>query len=43
MVKIIENESSFKFFRWFNDSTAAKDINELIVQKNDVNMFSDAA
>lgn len=41
MTKIVENNSSFKFFRWFDASTSAKDINELVLQKNDVNMFSD--
>lgn len=43
MTKIVENNSSFKFFRWFDESTSAKDINELVLQKNDVNMFSDPA
>ena len=35
-----ENYAGIKFFIWFDSSTSAKDINEQILQKNDVDLFS---
>lgn len=42
MMKFVENMPYAKFFRWFDNSTTQKDINEYVMAKNDVNAFSDA-
>lgn len=31
--------SEFSFFKWFNDGTKEKDINDLVLSKNNVNLF----
>lgn len=38
---IENNPSRFKFFKWFGKNTKAKDINEYVLEKNDVNLFVD--
>ena len=40
MMKMIQQNKPFKFFKWFNKNTHEKDINELVLSKNDVNIFS---
>ena len=43
MIKVIDRKDlDVKFFRWFNKNTKAKDINELVLAKNDPNIFSNA-
>lgn len=41
MVKLIKQNKDFKFFRWFNENTSEKDINDYIKAKGDVNIFTD--
>lgn len=41
MVKLIKRDNDFKFFRWFNENTQQKDINDYVKSKSDVNIFSD--
>ena len=41
MIKMMKSDKNFRYFRWFNKNTKSKDINELIVEKNNVNIFSD--
>jgi len=41
MTKLVEQNSNLKFFRWYDEDTSVKDINEFVLQKNDVNIFSD--
>ena len=43
MQKLVESKEEFKFFKWFNENTKQKDINEYVVFKDDVNIFSDKA
>ena len=43
MAKLLKNNANVKFFKWFDSNTSEKDINEAVLSKNDVNMFSDAA
>lgn len=40
MAKIIENNSNTRFLKWFNESTAQKDINEFVLANNNVNAFA---
>lgn len=40
MEKLIQRNADFKYFKWFDSTTKAKDINELVLEKNDVNIFS---
>lgn len=40
MVKLIQRPNDFKFFRWFNEKTQEKDINDFIKASGDVNAFS---
>lgn len=40
MSKAIKKYSDFKYFKWFNINTSAKDINEYVILKNDPNIFS---
>lgn len=42
MVKLIKKNKDFKFFRWFNENTREKDINDYIKAKNDVSIFTDS-
>ena len=41
MEKLIQGNNEFKYFKWFDTNTKAKDINELVLSSNDVNIFSD--
>lgn len=41
MSKFIDNSRDFKYFIWFDRSTEEKDINEYVLSKKDVNMFTD--
>lgn len=41
MVKLIKRDNDFKFFRWFNENTQEKDVNDYIKKKGDVNIFTD--
>ena len=41
MKKMIEENSQFKFFRWFNEKTEQKDINDYILKIDNVNAFVD--
>lgn len=41
MTKMIKNECHFKFFKWFNQNTKEKDINDYVISKNNVNIFTD--
>lgn len=42
MVKQIKkNPNDFKYFKWFSDSTKEKDINEYVLKKNNIMLFSD--
>ena len=43
MCKLVKINENLKFFKWFDSSTKEKDINELIISKNDVNIFNDPA
>lgn len=43
MTKLVSQGDEFKFFRWFDEDTTAKDVNEFVLQKNDVNIFNDPA
>lgn len=40
MMKLISRDANVKFFRWFNKNTQAKDINELVLAKKNLNLFS---
>ena len=40
-MKLIEKDVTSKFFMWFNNATKEKDINEYVLAKDDVNIFSD--
>lgn len=40
MVKLVRTQNDFKFFKWFNQNTKQKDINDYVIYKNDVNIFS---
>lgn len=39
--KLIEKNTSFKFFKWFNENIKEKDINDYILAINDLNVFTD--
>lgn len=41
MTKMLKNNCQFKFFKWFNQNTKEKDLNDYVVAKNNVNMFAD--
>ena len=41
MEKLIQGNNDYKYFKWFDSSTEAKDINELVLKNEDVNIFSD--
>lgn len=40
-MKMVETGRAAKIFKWFDESTPEKDINEYVVSHNDVNAFSD--
>ena len=41
MQKLIQGNNEYKFFKWFDANIKAKDINELVQKKSNVNIFSD--
>ena len=41
MCKLVKSNEDLKFFKWFSASTKEKDINELVISKQNVNIFSD--
>lgn len=43
MIKSIKQNKNFKYFLWFNKNTKQKDINEYVLYKNNVNVFSKSA
>ena len=43
MMRLLKKENDFKYFRWFNKNTQQKDINDYVLFKDNVNMFSDPA
>ena len=43
MCKLVKSNEDLKFFKWFSTSTKEKDINELVISKQNVNIFSDPA
>lgn len=43
MEKLVKSDNDFKFFRWFDDTTPEKDINEYVLSSKNVNIFSDPA
>jgi DNA primase len=40
MKKVVSSKHDFKFFNWFNSNTKEKDINDYILSKNNVNIFT---
>jgi hypothetical protein len=40
--KAVERGGDYLFFRWFDDATRAKDVNEAVLAAGDPSMFSDA-
>lgn len=40
MKKLIQKNTNIKFFRWFNQNTKQKDINDYVIAQNDVNIFA---
>ena len=43
MTKLLKNGSDFKYFKWFNKNTQQKDINEYIISKGNVNIFTNTS
>ena len=43
MARMIKRNADVKYFKWFDSTTKEKDINDFVLAKNDVNIFSDAA
>jgi hypothetical protein len=41
IAKLLEQNRNFKYFRWFNSNTKEKDINDYILAKNNVNIFTE--
>lgn len=41
MCKLLKRNKDFKYFRWFNESTKEKDINDYVIAHDDVNIFAD--
>jgi len=39
---IVEHPTDFKYFKWFDENTKEKDINDFVVAKNNVDFFTDA-
>lgn len=42
-VKLLKLSNDFKYFKWFNKNTQQKDINEYVLAKNDVNIFTNTS
>lgn len=43
MQRMIEKGLDFRFFKWFEDGTKAKDVNEAVLESKNPGQFSDAA
>ena len=43
MTKLLKNGSDFKYFKWFNKNTQQKDINEYVLSKGNVNIFTNTS
>jgi len=43
MVKLLKNGSDFKYFKWFNKNTQQKDINDYVISKGNVNIFTNTS
>lgn len=43
MTKLMDGQNDFKYFKWFNSNTKEKDINDYVLAKGNVNIFSDSA
>lgn len=41
IVKLLKQNKNFKYFRWFNSNTKEKDINDYVLAKNNVNIFTE--
>lgn len=41
-IKCIKQNKPYKYFKWFNINTKQKDINDYVLAKGDVNIFTDA-
>jgi len=41
MSKLLHKGCDFKYFKWFDKNTREKDINDYVLAKGDVNIFSD--
>lgn len=39
--QIKQNPAEFKYFKWFDESTQEKDVNDFVLKKNDSSYFSD--
>lgn len=40
MIKLLKSNNDFKYFKWFNSNTKEKDINDYVIAKDNVNIFS---
>ena len=40
-IKCIKQNKPYKYFKWFNQNTKQKDINDYVLAKGDVNIFTD--
>lgn len=40
-IRLLKRNNDFKYFKWFGQNTAQKDINDFVLAKNNVNMFAD--
>ena len=40
MIKLLKSNNDFKYFKWFNINTKEKDINDYVIAKDNVNIFS---
>lgn len=41
-IRLLKKDNDFKFFKWFNQNTKQKDINDYILAKDNVNIFTDS-
>lgn len=43
MIKLLKNGTDFKYFKWFNKNTEQKDINDYVLSKQNVNIFTNTS
>ncbi len=43
MSRLLKENNNFKYFKWFNQNTKQKDVNDYILFKNDVNIFTNTS